>query len=66
MGDGRTHSLVSYSRTSKIIEDKTMIEDIRGYYNRDCLYSDNGKCDMWDDFAMPEDVNKCDNYTENF
>ena len=47
--------------------DKTMIrEDIRGYCNRDCLYSDNGRCDMWDDFAMPEDVNKCDNYTENF
>ena len=41
-------------------------EDIRGYCNRDCIYCDNGRCDMWDDFAMPEDVNKCDNYTENF
>ena len=40
--------------------------DIRGYCNRDCIYSDNGRCDMWDDFAMPEDVNKCDNYVENF
>ena len=43
-----------------------MKEDIRGYFNRDCIYSDNGRCDMWDDFAMPEDVNNCDNYTENF
>ena len=48
------------------IEDETMREDIRGYCNRDCIYCDNGRCDMWDDFAMPEDVNKCDNYTENF
>ena len=43
-----------------------MREDIRGNYNRDFIYSDNGKCDMWDDFAMLDDVNKCDNYTENF
>ena len=41
-------------------------EDIRGYCNRDCIYSDNGKCDMWDNFAMPEDVNKCDNYSSKF
>ena len=41
-------------------------EDIRGYCNRNCIYCDNGRCNMWDDFAMPEDVNKCDNYTENF
>ena len=51
---------------AKEIGDKTMREDIRGYCNRDCIYCDNGRCDMWDDFAMPEDVNKCDNYTENF
>ena len=40
-------------------------EDIRGYCNRDCIYSDNGRCDMWDDFAMPEDIGNCDNYSEN-
>ena len=43
-----------------------ILEDIRGYCNRDCIYCDNGRCDMWDDFAMPEDVNKCDDYIENF
>ena len=32
----------------------------------DCIYFDNSKCDMWDDFAMADDVNKCDNYTKNF
>ena len=42
------------------------IKDIRGYCNRNCIYSDNGRCDMWDDIDMPDDVNKCDNYTENF
>ena len=41
-------------------------EDVRGYCNRDCIYCDNGRCDIWDDFAMPEDVNECDNYVENF
>ena len=43
-----------------------MIEDIRGYYNRNCIYCDNGRSDMWDDFDMPEDVDNCDNYSENF
>lgn len=42
------------------------IEDIRGYCNRDCIYSDNGRCCMWDNFDMPEDVNKCDNYSSKF
>ena len=42
-----------------------MKEDIRGYCNRNCIYSDNGRCDMWDDFAMPEEIDKCNNYTEN-
>lgn len=42
-----------------------MKEDIRGHCNRNCIYSDNGRCDMWDDFAMPEEIDKCDNYTEN-
>lgn len=37
-------------------------EDTRGYCNRDCIYSDNDRCDVWDDFAMPEDVNKCRDY----
>lgn len=63
-------SLQCQKRRNVRIGDKIMwddiVEDIRGYCNRDCLYSDNGRCDMWDDFAMPEDVNKCDNYTENF
>lgn len=40
-------------------------EDVRGYCNRDCVYSDNGRCDIWDD-SMQEDVNKCDDYIENF
>lgn len=43
-----------------------MGEDIRGHCNRNCLYSDKGKCNMWDDFCMPDDVNNCDNYEENF
>ena len=42
-----------------------MREDLRGKCNRNCVYSDNGKCDMRDDCAMADDVNKCDNYTEN-
>ena len=43
-----------------------MKEDIRGFCDRDCIYSDDGRCDMWDDIDMPEYVHKCDNYTENF
>ena len=43
-----------------------MKEDIRGFCDRGCIYSDDGRCDIWDDIDMPEDVNKCDNYTENF
>lgn len=37
-------------------------EDIRGFCNRSCIYCDNGRCDMWDDFAMPYNVNECDNF----
>ncbi len=37
-------------------------EDIRGHCYRPCVYCDNGRCDMWDDFAMPEDVNSCSNF----
>ena len=33
-------------------------EDIRGYCDRKCIFSDNGRCDMWDSFAMPEDMDK--------
>ena len=40
-------------------------EDVRGYCNRDCVYSDNDKSKIWDD-SMQEDVNKCDDYIENF
>ena len=43
-----------------------MREDIRGHCNRNYLYSDKGKCNMWDDFYMSDDVNNCDNYEENF
>ena len=40
-----------------------MKEDIRGFCDRDCIYSEDGRCDMWDDIDMPADVNKFDNYT---
>ena len=53
------NSLDAHSRTTERIGDKAMIEDIRGYCNRNCIYNDNGRCDMWDAFAMPEDVDKC-------
>ena len=33
-----------------------MKEDIRGFCDRDCIYSDDGRCDMWDDIDMPEQV----------
>lgn len=36
--------------------------DIRGFCNRNCVYSYNGRCDLWENFVMPEDVNECDNY----
>ena len=42
-----------------------MKEDIRGHCNRNCIYWNKGRCDMWDDLAVPENV-ECDNYTENF
>ena len=31
--------------------------DLRGFCNRPYIY-----CDMWDDLAMPDDVDKCDNF----
>lgn len=39
--------------------------DIRGLCNRSCIYNDNGKCDMFDDISMPDDVDGCNNYVEN-
>ena len=56
----------SMSKLPKEYEDNTTKENIRGYCNRNCIYSDNGRCDVWDDFAIPEDVDNCDNYSENF
>lgn len=41
-------------------------EDIRGNCTRNCIYCDKGKCTMWDDVSMPDNVNECDNFTENF
>ena len=40
-------------------------EDIRGHCNRVCIYNNNGRCDMWDDIYIPENVFKCENYEEN-
>ena len=34
-------------------------EDIRGYCDKNCIFYDNGRCDMWDAFSMPEDMDKC-------
>lgn len=40
-----------------------MEEDLRGTCMRsNCIFCDNGKCDMWDDIDMPEDTNNCDNF----
>lgn len=39
-------------------------EDIRGHCHLHCIYNDKGKCDMWDDICIPEDVNTCDNFEE--
>ena len=47
---------------SKTSADNCKCNDIRGY----CIYSDNGRCDMWYDIDMPYDVNDCDNFEENF
>lgn len=39
-------------------------EDIRGLCNRHCIYNDKGRCDMFDDISMPDDIDKCNNYIE--
>lgn len=40
--------------------------DIRGLCNRNCVYNDSGKCDMFDDISMPDNVDECNNYVEIF
>lgn len=40
--------------------------DIRGLCNRNCIYNDNGKCDMFYDISIPDNVDECNNYVENF
>lgn len=40
-------------------------EDFRGLcYRIRCIYNDEGRCDMYDNIYIPEDVNKCDDYEE--
>lgn len=39
--------------------------DIRGLCKRNCIYNDNGKCDMFDDISMPDSIDECNNYVEN-
>lgn len=34
-------------------------EDLRGKCNRECIYCDNGRCNMFFDLLMPDDVNEC-------
>lgn len=39
--------------------------DIRGNCPKtNCIYNDSGRCDMWDDIDMPEEVENCDNYEQ--
>lgn len=41
-------------------------ENIKGWCERrDCLYNENGRCEMWDEMMMPDDVDDCENF-ENF
>ena len=40
--------------------------DFRGHCRRvRCIYNDGGRCDMWDDIYITENVFKCENYEEN-
>lgn len=56
------HGIISTEDISPI--EIPLMEDTRGNCSRlDCVYNENGRCDMWDDFAMPEDVNDCDNFS---
>lgn len=36
-------------------------EDTRGHCKRECVYNDNGRCDMWDEISVPEENENCDN-----
>lgn len=54
----------SHMKKGDIEEVNINLEDC--CHRQNCIYNDNGRCNMWGDFTMPEDVNKCDNYTEDF
>lgn len=48
------------------MEQEDWKEDLRGHCERrNCIYNDDGRCDMWDEISMPDDVDDCDNF-ENF
>lgn len=50
-----------YLITKKYIEDTIL--DLRGFCDRlDCILNDSGRCNMWSDISMPENVEDCDNY----
>lgn len=34
-------------------------EDLRGKCNRECIYCDNGRCNMFFDLLMPDNVKEC-------
>ena len=40
--------------------------DNRGSCDKHCIYNDNGRCNMFDDISMPDNVSECRNYTEAF
>ena len=42
-----------------------MQEDIRGHCNRNCVYNDNGRCDMFDEALSPCINENCVNQIEN-
>lgn len=57
---------IKFLKNTKVYVNDILKEDFRGIcHMQNCIYNDNGRCEMWDDFAMPEDVNKCDNYEED-
>lgn len=54
-----------YLIVKKYIEDSSIL-DLRGFCTRrDCGYNDSGRCNMWLDISMPENVENCDNYLPN-
>lgn len=59
----RNGNIVGCNCYSEHADDEGIREDIRGVCPRtDCLWNDSGKCDMWDEPDIPENVNECDNY----